>query len=116
MIKNNISRRRSKLRVNKSTEGETIEQKCERIESNKEPITDGAPIIYTERGSGVAPEYDIRTDRFEVALDAMDTVSKAETAKRKSYTEVKDKDKDDKKSPGGEPIQGTETQTSTESK
>lgn len=110
MIKINITRNKSKLRVNKSVEGETIEQKCERIESNKEPITDGAPIIYTERGAGVEPQYDIRTDRFEVALDAMDTVSKAETAKRKSYTEKKEE------SPKDESIQGTQPQANTEAK
>lgn len=67
MIKINISNNKTQLSVNKSIEGETIEQKCERIESNKEPITDGAPIIYTERNSGVAPQYNIRTDRFEIA-------------------------------------------------
>lgn len=110
MVKIDISRNKTKLNINKSVEGETIEQKCERIESNKEPITDGAPIIYTERGSGVAPEYNIRTDRFEIALEAMDTVSRAETAKRKSYTEKKEE------SPKDEPIQGTKPQGDTEAK
>ena len=37
------------LNVNDSYEGETIEQKIERITTNKEPIKDGAPLIYTER-------------------------------------------------------------------
>lgn len=110
MIKYNISKNKTQFSINTSVEGETIEQKCERIESNKEPITDGAPIIYTERNSGVAPEYNIRTDRFEIALEAMDTVSKAETAKRKSYTEKKEK------SPEGESIQGTENQGNSDSK
>lgn len=30
-------------------EGETIEEKVERIVTNKEPISDGAPMIYTEK-------------------------------------------------------------------
>ena len=30
-------------------EGEPIELKVERILTNKEPITDGAPIIYTDK-------------------------------------------------------------------
>ena len=30
-------------------EGETIEQKVNRIVNNNEPITDGAPIIFTDR-------------------------------------------------------------------
>ena len=64
------------LSVNTSFQGETIEEKIRRITNNKEPITDGAPITYTERKDGVKPEYNIRTDRWELAVDAMDTVSK----------------------------------------
>lgn len=67
---------------NESYEGETIENKVARIVENKEPISDGAPIIYTERKDGIMPGYDIRTDRFEIAIEAMDAVSKANTAKR----------------------------------
>ena len=51
-------------------EGETIEAKVNRIVNNGEPITDGTPIIYTERKDGVLPEYDIRTDRWDIAIDA----------------------------------------------
>ena len=64
------------LKVNDSYEGETIEQKIERITTNKEPIKDGAPLIYTERKNGIEPQYDIRTDRWEIAIDAMDKVTK----------------------------------------
>ena len=38
------------------------------------PIEDGAPIIYTERKDGVNPAYNIRTDRWEIAQDAMEQV------------------------------------------
>jgi hypothetical protein len=70
------------LKVNQTYEGERIEEKIQRIVNNKEPITDGAPIIYTERKEGVQPQYNIRTDRWEVAIDAMDKVSKSYKAKR----------------------------------
>lgn len=70
------------LKINKSKQGETIEEKVSRITNNKEPIKDGAPMIYTNRKEGVKPGYDVRTDRFEVAIDAMDKVSKAHLAKR----------------------------------
>lgn len=33
-------------------------------------------IAYTEKRDGVRPEYDIRTDRFEIAREAMETVEK----------------------------------------
>ena len=55
-------------------EGEYIEEKVRRITENSEPIEDGAPIIYTERKDGVNPAYNIRTDRWEIAQDAMEQV------------------------------------------
>lgn len=73
---------KTSINVNDAYEGERIEQKMQRILSNKEPISDGAPIIYTERKDGVQPQYNIRTDRFELAVEAMDAVSKSNTAKR----------------------------------
>lgn len=52
------------------------------------------PTIYTEKKDGVLPEYDIRTDRFEVAIDAIDKINKSmanQIAKNKGETEaVKD--------------------------
>lgn len=65
-------------------EGETIEDKCKRLVESKEPITDGAPILYTERKDGVLPAYDIRTDRWAIAQEAMDKNRKAIDAKRKA--------------------------------
>ena len=43
-------------------EGESIETKVKRITENNEPITDGAPIIYTNREDGVLPAYSIELD------------------------------------------------------
>lgn len=56
-------------------EGEYIEEKVRRVTLNNEPIEDSAPIIYTERKDGVIPAYNIRTDRWDIALEAMNTVS-----------------------------------------
>lgn len=58
-------------------EGEYIEEKVRRIVENGEPIEDGAPIIYTERKDGIRPEFNIRTDRWDIALDAMNTVNES---------------------------------------
>ncbi len=68
----------------KVVEGETIEKKIERIVHNKEPITDGAPELFTERKDGVIAAYNIRTDRWEVAADAMDAVGRSIQAKRET--------------------------------
>ena len=75
----------STLFVNNSLEGESIEAKVCRIVNNGEPISDGAPLIYTERKDGVKEEYNIRTDRFDIALKAMDYVTASSRAKRDNF-------------------------------
>lgn len=62
-------------------EGEFIEEKVARVVENREPIEDGAPIIYTERKDGVIPAYNIRTDKWDIALTAMNQVNKNWEAK-----------------------------------
>ena len=57
-------------------EGESIETKCARVLERGEPITDTAPIIYTAKGDGVLPAYNIRTDRFDIAMDAYDKITR----------------------------------------
>lgn len=74
-------------------DGESIEDKVQRITENNEPITDGAPIIYTNRDDGVLPSYNIRTDRWDIAQDAMDAVNQANLAKSKNYGKVKEEEK-----------------------
>ena len=39
---------------NESLEGESIEEKLRRILDNKEPISEGADLIYTDRKDGVS--------------------------------------------------------------
>lgn len=72
----------NKLNINDSYDGETIENKIRRIMSNREPIDDSAPLTYTERKEGIRPEFDIRTDRFDIAIEAMDKVNMSIRAKR----------------------------------
>lgn len=69
-------------------EAESIEQKVRRVLDENEPITDGAPLIYTPFKEGVKPEYNIRTDRWQVAIEAMDKVSTYEASK---YTQSQEK-------------------------
>jgi hypothetical protein len=93
----------TQLVVNQSYEGETIETKVERITTQKEPIKDASPLIYTDRKDGVQPAYDVRTDRFEIAIDAMDKVNKSHLAKREQ--KVKERAEEQNDSPT---IQATE--------
>jgi uncharacterized protein YjgD (DUF1641 family) len=67
-------------------EGESIEEKVARIVQTKEPITDTMPIIYTEKKDGVLPAYNIRTDRFDLAIDAFDKIEMERIAKKNQIT------------------------------
>lgn len=65
-----------------SVEGETIEQQVERLVTNNEPVEGQAPLIYTERKEGIRAETNIRTDRWEIAIEAMDKVAASYKARR----------------------------------
>lgn len=62
------------------------------INGESNDMEDGVfPTIYTEKKNGVQPEFDIRTDRFEVAIDAIDKINQSvanQVAKSKGETEA----------------------------
>lgn len=79
-------------------EGESIEKKITRIVDNNEPVTDGAPLIYTEKKDGVIQGYNIRADKWDIAIEAMDAVNKTKVAKSNGYfNENKEGKKEDTK-------------------
>jgi hypothetical protein len=78
--KNRIEK--TSISCNESYTGESIEGRVKRLVYNQESIGDGAPLIYTDRRKGVQPEYNIRSDRFDIALDSMDKVHSDKLAKR----------------------------------
>lgn len=78
---------------NLTYEAEPREVKLRKIISGEASnMEDGVfPTIYTEKKDGVQPEYDIRTDRFEVAIDAIDKINQSaanQIAKSRGETEV----------------------------
>lgn len=81
---------RSSIIVNDSTEGQPIERKIESMINNKEPIQDGMiTTMYTDKKDGVLAGTNIRTDRFETALDAIDKINKTRTAQSEKKAEMK---------------------------
>ena len=84
----NKTNNRTGFKVNNSVEGETIENKIERIVTQKEPIKDGAERIYTDRKDGVQPAYNIKTDRFELAVEGMDSIHRSALAKRDNVAKM----------------------------
>ena len=75
-------KRINKIRVNNfagmikmDDPGETLIKKCQRILDESEPLTDGAPMIYTPKQEGVRDDCNIRTDKWTLAMNAMDRVN-----------------------------------------
>ena len=97
-------------------EGETIEREIERLTTEKTPIESVSPQIFTEAKDGVLPECDIRTDRWDIAMEAMDSVAASYRAKRENYQQQRETgDGSNDLSPRGESTQadqqGGETPT-----
>ena len=63
-------------------------------------------IIYTNRKDGVQPGYNIRTDRFEVAIEASDRITQNKLAKREELHKTGEQTKISNES------QGSDTQQS----
>lgn len=76
-----IQHPKSKIRISNTYEAEPLEAKLRRkMKGGKVDEEEGDQktwaIAYTEKRDGVKPEYDIRTDRFEIAREAMETLEK----------------------------------------
>lgn len=72
----------NKIRVNNfkgmiemKEKGETLIKKIQRILDENEPLTDGAPMIYTPKQAGVRDNCNIRADKWSIAMNAMDRVN-----------------------------------------
>ena len=61
--------------------GQSIEDRCKKLVETGEPIKDTTPLIYTPKERGVMPQYDVRTDKWDIAQNAMDRVNKERIAK-----------------------------------
>lgn len=84
---------KTSLKINDARPCETIEEKLRRVTQTKEPIDidDTVGLIYTSKEDGVLPAHDIRTDRMEVAREALDKASKTQTGKNKGVQKPDDK-------------------------
>lgn len=56
-------------------EGETLIKKIQRIVDENEPLKDGAPLIYTPKQAGVRTDCNIRADKWDIAMKAMNRVN-----------------------------------------
>lgn len=71
------------IQVNQATEGQTLEIKVERLMHEKSPLAEpGQPLIFEPREEGIRASTNIRTDRWEVAIEATDKIAKSYKARR----------------------------------
>nr|WAE43512.1 MAG: hypothetical protein [Microviridae sp.] len=94
------------IEYNDAIEGECIERRVEKIMNANEPITDGAPIIYTQRNEGVIPEYNVRTDRWDIALDMTHEVTRQALVKREEFHRAQET-QNSTENPSNTPERGT---------
>ena len=71
----------TQLRRTPTEAGESIEEMLRRMTRNKEVVKEENPPIYTPLADGVIPDYDIRADRFDVAMEAQDKFTASDIAK-----------------------------------
>lgn len=81
--------------------GETLIKKCQRILDEGEPLTDGAPMIYTPKQAGVKPECNVRTDKWDIAMNAMDRVNSYKLTEYLKKGTTEESDKPDGQKEGG---------------
>ena len=72
--------------------GEIIEDKVKRLTENKEPIKDAAPLVYTKKVDGVLPQFDIRTDKWDLVQSKMEAANKQKILKAKGLDPAKKTD------------------------
>lgn len=95
MILGTITKKSSFDLLNEYYEAEPIERIVERVTYTNEPIEETAPLIYTERKDGVLPQYDIRTDTADLAIEAMELVTKNHLMKREQRIAEREKQKNE---------------------
>lgn len=71
------------IKGEKGSPGESLMHKMRRILANKEPIkSNPASMIYSERKAGVLPHTDIRTNRWDLAVQGTNLISDQFRGKR----------------------------------
>lgn len=82
---------KTNIKCNNSTVGEQLHQKIQNIINNgNQDEMQTKPTIYTEKKDGVQAGYNIRTDKWEVACEAMDKTHKIRAVKGEARGKVID--------------------------
>lgn len=93
--------------------GLSIEETIRRAIATNQPLEGNAPPIWTEAAKGVLPELDVRTDRQELALEAMNKYQGTDIMKNYIGQIEYDENGDDGKG-NKRPIEQPKEETKTE--
>lgn len=72
----------TQFNTNATNIGCSIEEKIRKARAQGLDSEQTMPMIYTDAKDGVLPQHDIRTDRQELALEAIDHYQASDIAKR----------------------------------
>lgn len=91
MKKQEYKQHETQLKSNGTYEGISLEEKLRIATTTKEPLEAISHEIYTERKDGVLPQYDPRTDRFDIALEQQSKAEKIRAAQREEAPKAEEK-------------------------
>lgn len=112
LIDKKLINRTGIIKRNTSYEAESIEQMLRKAKEGESIELGGKELLYTEKKDGVLPATNIRTDKWEIAQDALDTVERTRAVKEQEYIKKAKEAEEAKKAiekntaPGG-PTDGT---------
>lgn len=109
---------RGSLEINQGTVGAKLETKIEQLmnqrESTGEPT---APLLYTAREQGVKASTDIRTDRWDIAVEATGKIARSYVARREERGKARQEEdkgpaenqrQEEKAKPEAKPTEGSQ--------
>jgi len=83
MYRFDVHYHRGTIEINQGVPGDKLESKIEALMHEHESTGEKtAPLLYTAREQGVKASTDIRTDRWEIAVEAATKVAKSYLARR----------------------------------
>lgn len=80
------------LHINEAFKGKTLEAELKEYLEQGQGMDDVKRMhepIYTKRADGVIPEYNIRTNRWDIAQNAMDKVNESKKARAEARSNKK---------------------------
>lgn len=93
-------------------EAEGLEIKLRKMMDNKEPIPEDWVTTYTEKSKGVEPQYNPRTDRWDIAMQTIGKIRYAESAEEAKRMEATNKSQSAEESPNkGSATEGATSET-----